>query len=81
MENKFTFKKRFAYLPVLVWDVPAIKGRYYRFIWLKHFYTIQKNNRWMFIHTYADKFTASQRTISLNGGYEYKNGQFVSRSF
>jgi len=75
--DKYTVKEIFAYLPcVLVWDVPAINGRYYRFIWWKKFYTIQKNNRWMLAHTYAKKFTAEQRAINLNAGLKYRNGLF-----
>jgi hypothetical protein len=74
--EKYTVKERFAYLPCLVWDVPAINGRYYRFIWWKKFYTIQKNNKWMIVHTYADKFTADQRRLNFNAGYKYKYGSF-----
>ena len=74
--NTYTVKERFAYLPVLAWDVPAINGRYYRFIWWKSFRTIQKNNRWMLVHTYAKKFPAEQRCISLKAGLKYKDGEF-----
>lgn len=74
--KKYTVKERFAYFPRLVWDVPAINGEYYRFIWWQTFYTIQQNNKWMFTHTYAQKFTSEQRCLNLNAGLKYKNGFF-----
>ena len=75
--DKYTVKERFAYLPcILVWDVPAINGRYYKLIWWKKFYTIQKNNKWILVHTYAKKFTAEQRCLNLNAGLKYKDGSF-----
>lgn len=77
MKKIFTYKKRFAYLPILAWGVPAINGLYYRPIWWRPFYTVQKNNRWIFVHTYMDEVAALHATISLNGGYKYKNGEFI----
>lgn len=79
MESKFTVKEKFSYLPILVWDVPAINGNYYRFIWRKKYYIIQKNGKWLFVHTYARKFTADMRALSLNAGYVYINGTFYSK--
>jgi hypothetical protein len=73
---KYNVKERFAYLPILVWDVPAIKGKYYRFIWWNKFYTIQNNDRWMFKHTYKRKVVAEIRVFNFNSGMKYINGTF-----